>query len=388
MKRVLWLTEWYPTILQPYGGDGIERRAKAASMDTQIHVVYVKKKPGLKWLSTEVEEREYNSNLSARIYFYPSYDGLGRWIDALISNLYFFFLNLRAYAWYEQKWGKPDGIQVNVTMKDGFMAWFFKKFKGINYIVVEGWGLFLPECSPTFREKNFFFRYWTKKVLLKASRVIAISHHLGECMQLAAPGMAFEVIPSVVDQSVFYPADEVPERKPFRFVHISDCGHAKNVDQMLRGFKAFMDEGYDAVLTIHTPHPPKLMAQVETLGLEKAVTVLGQGPQEYLAESIRASHALILFSTYETFGNVIIEAQACGLPVVTSNYPTFKEIIVEGRNGVMAEGMDAEALRRALNKCIESWHGFDKGWISEYCVKQYGFEQISKSLGIVYRLFF
>lgn len=43
MKNILWLTEWWPNELEPFSGDGIERRAKAASLYNNIVVIFIKK---------------------------------------------------------------------------------------------------------------------------------------------------------------------------------------------------------------------------------------------------------------------------------------------------------------------------------------------------------
>jgi len=39
MKNIVWLTEWLPTPAEPYSGDGIERRAKAASLYNDIVII-------------------------------------------------------------------------------------------------------------------------------------------------------------------------------------------------------------------------------------------------------------------------------------------------------------------------------------------------------------
>jgi len=72
MKNVLWFTEWLPSSFEPFNGDGIERRAKAASLYNKISIIYVKKNPQLPLGKVKKEERVYNDHCRAFIYYYPS----------------------------------------------------------------------------------------------------------------------------------------------------------------------------------------------------------------------------------------------------------------------------------------------------------------------------
>jgi len=64
-----------------------------------------------------MEERVYNKHCRAFIYYYPSIRKLSRFLDVVVSNYYFIRLHGRAFYDYRKRFGKPAGIQVNVTMK-------------------------------------------------------------------------------------------------------------------------------------------------------------------------------------------------------------------------------------------------------------------------------
>jgi glycosyltransferase involved in cell wall biosynthesis len=384
MKNILWLTEWFPSSFEPYVGDGIERRGKAASLYNNIHVVFVRKKPGLPFGRTEKEEREYSSQYKASIWYYPSIRKFSVWLDILFSNYYFLRLHLKAIREFRKKYGKPHCIQVNVAMKNGIIALLCKRFWGIDYVVVEGWSLFLPESIPSLKSKGELFSYFTRRVYEKASQVITISDHLGKMIRAHIADVPYKIIPSVVDTTIFYPAQHAVKNEVFRFIHISNLDYSKNIYQLLLGFKQTLDAGYRAELIMHSPARRDLLTTIADLQLDQHVIIKDECPQEGLADTIRSSDALVLFSLYETFGNVVIEVQACGIPVITSNYPTFFETVEDNVNGIIAKGTDANALTEAMIKMITSKEQFNGQKIAAKAAQTYSFHQIGRMLDEVY----
>jgi len=386
MRNILWLTEWLPTPLEPFAGDGIERRAKAASLFNNIVIVYVKKNPQLRFGKVQIEERKYNDHCTAFIYYYPSIRKFSRFLDVLLSNYYFLRLHCKALNDLKKRQGKPAGIQVNVTMKNGIIALLFKRIWHVNYVVVEGWSLFLPEEKPQFKDKGWLFRFLTYRVLKKSSLLITVSNHLGQMISRHVINVPYKVIPSVVDGTIFYPANTVRDHNKFRFIHISNLARAKNIEQTLLALRLVISQGYRVELVMHVSSNKDLVEKIRSLDLGDSVVVKGEVSQSMLAESIRNADALILFSLYETFGNVIIEAQACGLPVITSDYPVFYETIRNYENGIIANGKDASSLAVAMISCMAQ--KFHRREISSNASQTYSFERIGSMLNEVYKGYF
>lgn len=387
MKTILWLTEGFPIATEPYTGDGIERRAKAVSIYNRVFLIYVKKNKNLKRGEIQFEERIYNENFKAFIYQYPSIGRFSVFLDFFLSNYYFFSLYFKAFKNLKREYGKPDGIQVNIAMKVGAVALYYKWKWRIKYIVVESWSWVLPEEQSLLRKKGWMFRFLTQKVYKNATQVVVLSKHLGEMINQHLRPISFKVIPNVVDKTIFFPSRHI-HNPVFRFIHISNLAPTKNIEQIVIAFAKILQQGYKAELLIHAPSNELLTEQIKTLKLEKSVILKDEARQQVLADSIRSSDALILFSLYETFGNVIIEAQACGVPVITSDYPTFFEIVEDGVNGVIAKGKDASALVPAMIYCIKNRNSFDSQKISSKALQLYSFERIGKMFDDVYSTHF
>jgi len=82
------------------------------------------------------------------------------------------------------------------------------------------------------------------------------------------------------------------------------------------------------------------------------ITVLGPVRQPELAEELRRADCLVLPSRNDSYGMVVAEALACGLPVLVSEMVGAKELVTPGRNGWIVPAGDAAALARQMAWCV------------------------------------
>ena len=87
------------------------------------------------------------------------------------------------------------------------------------------------------------------------------------------------------------------------------------------------------------------------LGIQKKVFFLGfqKNPYKYMA----ASDIFVLSSFWEGFANVVIEAMACGIPVISTRCYGPEEIITGGRNGILIPGENPEAMAGAIIRLLK-----------------------------------
>lgn len=100
----------------------------------------------------------------------------------------------------------------------------------------------------------------------------------------------------------------------------------------------------------------RLRQQVRELGLEEAVYFLGALPSEELKVPLSAADLFVLASGNEGWANVILEAMACGLPVVATEVGGNSEVICAPELGIIVPLQDKGALEEALA------HGLEKRW--------------------------
>ena len=72
-----------------------------------------------------------------------------------------------------------------------------------------------------------------------------------------------------------------------------------------------------------------------------------------LASAYASADLFVFPSTTDTFGNVIIEAQAAGLPVIVSNLGGPKELVDDGVDGLITKARDATDFTNAIRRLVE-----------------------------------
>jgi glycosyltransferase involved in cell wall biosynthesis len=98
----------------------------------------------------------------------------------------------------------------------------------------------------------------------------------------------------------------------------------------------------------------ELREQVESLDLEDRVTFREEVPQQELARYFASARALVLPSTSEALGRVIIEAMACAAPVVGSSVGGIPDLIEDGVNGYLVPPGDVETLSDCILRLFSS----------------------------------
>lgn len=99
------------------------------------------------------------------------------------------------------------------------------------------------------------------------------------------------------------------------------------------------------------PNRKKLENLAQTLGVGDAITFLGWQPNPFAL--LKQADLFVLSSRFEGFGNVLVEAMACGLPVVSTDCPSGpREILKDGELGILVPVGDVDALAHAITTLL------------------------------------
>lgn len=101
------------------------------------------------------------------------------------------------------------------------------------------------------------------------------------------------------------------------------------------------------------PYRPALESLAASLGLAEAVRFLGALPHPRKVEALNGAQVAVCPSPKEGWGLTVIEANACGVPVVASRSPGLVESVREGETGLLVPHGDAGALAGAVVRLLE-----------------------------------
>ena len=125
--------------------------------------------------------------------------------------------------------------------------------------------------------------------------------------------------------------------------------------------------------------------EIEQTGLKNNVQFLNSATQEQLINEYNKAKIVVHASQYETFGLIALEANACGVPVVSINQGPLKETIENGQNGYIAETFEDENLILFCNNILSDSEYQSKIQINCLNVaKQYDWKNTVKQLKKIY----
>jgi glycosyltransferase involved in cell wall biosynthesis len=194
-----------------------------------------------------------------------------------------------------------------------------------------------------------------------ANAIIINSHSLRSEIEqyLTVDSRKLKLIYEAVDHDVFKPGDVGEARaivashgvtKPF-VLFVSSLWPYKNCEGLLRAWALARGQLGDRQLVIVGPardekYAAQLHSLVDELGIAADVVFVGGVPLEETARFYQAADVFVYPSFNETFGLPILEAMACGCPVVTSDTSAMPEIA--GGAAVLSNPKEPTSIARAI----------------------------------------
>ncbi|WP_210514112.1 glycosyltransferase [Hymenobacter terricola] len=410
--RVLHLPKWYPNRYDDQDGDFVGRHvaAIAAHGGAEVAVLFAAVARGPLPALTDAEEDFAGPVPTLRYYYRAAPTGLAL-LDKPLKLLLYFWCLLRGYRRLRQYWAgqRPDVVHVHVLLRTGLFAWALRAVRGIPFIITEHWTLYLPLRSAGISGLR---RVLTRAVVRRAAALHTVSGGLRDAM--AALGFVNKnsvVIANVVDTDLFRPQhspENTSENRPVRgalaratgagdlpgpptLLHVSAYQDGvKNISGVLRVVARLRTAWPGLRLRIagYGPDEAFLHEYAASLGLlaDGTVAFLGKLPHEAVAAEMARATALVSFSRAETFGCVLLEARACGCPVVATRTGGVPELFQpENTFGLLVPPDDEPALEAALTAVLAGTAHFDPARLRADVAARCAPAAVGEAFGAVYR---
>jgi glycosyltransferase involved in cell wall biosynthesis len=201
-------------------------------------------------------------------------------------------------------------------------------------------------------------RQRTERQFFQVSRAVFAGSHEARRELLTAYGLApglVHVIPLGVDGERFRPPETPRPRDPgkerpegMRLLYVGPLLGRKGVATLIEALPMMPESSIPVRLLIvgRGPEESSLKALADRLGVANRITFAGYVEEGDLVKKYQESDLFVFPSTREGFGLVLVEAMACGLPIITTDLPPMPEVV--GDAALLVPPSDPEKLARAV----------------------------------------
>jgi L-malate glycosyltransferase len=364
--NVLILTKTFPETPDDWSGIFVKEQADAIASEHVVTVVkcrvdYDKFSPFFRFFTSSDFTNSYNYFRIVVSKSFPVYNQFNFIIGAYLA-LYKIVLR-----------NKPDIIHCHFSYPAGIIALLIRLRTGIPYIVTEH-----TRIRYTFR--SVFHKSLSLLALRKASRVISVSNSLMK--ELENENIKrIEVVPNVIKTEKFILSERNTDCFTIGFLG-SLNSHNKGLDILLSACK---DLPFNYTIKIGGTgiHEQYYKDMAIADNLESKAIFYGAVSPDQINLFYSEISLFVLPSRYETFGIVLIEAMATGIPVIATRCGG-PEDIVNDRNGILTGIDDPFLLKTAIINVHSNYTKYNAAEIRNYVIDNFGILPFLKKINSIY----
>ncbi|WP_052375852.1 glycosyltransferase family 4 protein [Chondromyces apiculatus] len=173
------------------------------------------------------------------------------------------------------------------------------------------------------------------------------------------PGRKLHVWPNTVDTAAWAPIAAarrdpgVPRGRPFRFLFLGWAIEAKGLGELRKAVEVLAARPgppFELAVAGDGAAGEALRKEAGRGRLPRAISLLGWVKGEARDRELARADALVLPTHVDGFPNVILEAMACGLPVIATPVGAIPDVVVSGETGLLVPVREVESLVAAMDR--------------------------------------
>ena len=278
----------------------------------------------------------------------------------------------RIYNAIERKYGKPDVI---------YGEFFFNSYMAIPICKKHGIPLVTIEHAARFNEDTIdrLSLYQSQEVYKATSANIAVSQSLRKALKKRF-GIECDVVYNMYGKEFKY-QPENKDSEVFTFVTTGSLIYRKGFDLLPKAFGNINlpKHKWRMLIIGGGEEHDRLQKLIDESGFHSDIILVGQKGKTEIAQLLNQSDAFVLPSRNENFSVAVLEALACGLPVIASICGGIRECI-DDKNGILFEVDDVNGLSHCLKHVFEHRLDYDHAAIAADCRARFSSEVIAKQL--------
>lgn len=263
------------------------------------------------------------------------------------------------------QWRLPLDLYIhnprpNVLLSLGHYAPRFSPIKTVVSIMDLGYLIYPEQLT---KRDLWQLKNWTSYSIKSAAHIITISEHTKKDIikfYKVDPSRISVIYPGY-DSSIFRPISDQEKikgiltkysiNKPY-LVFVGALKPNKNLERLIEAFNKLRQEDLDLVIVGKKGWLyDSIFRTVSKLGIEKRVIFTGFVPDEELPYLLNGAKLFVFPSLYEGFGMPVVEAMACGTPVLTSNVGSLPEVL--DNCGLIADPYSIDSIALGIVKGLK-----------------------------------
>ncbi len=258
--------------------------------------------------------------------------------------------------------------------------WYWKRFKKEGYDVIIDDVNKIPFYTPLFVDKpvqGVTHHLFGKSIFLETIFPFALYVHLAEKLikpiyrhvhfiigspsthkeyiEWGFPAELVSVVNYCVNKTVYYsePANAFDKNRVGYFGRLKKY---KSVDHFIQAFAMIKDQ-YPALkieIIGDGDDKPRLEAEAKQCGVEDRVVFHGFIPEEAKAPLLQKMNFVVNTSSKEGWGLTVVEANACGAPVIAANVQGLRDSVVDGKTGMLYEFANVHELASRMRTLLDN----------------------------------
>jgi L-malate glycosyltransferase len=367
--RILFVPQWYPSRIasQQVSGVFCREHVRAASRYDDVAVlVYTARRqrwPTLTW------ERADDQGIPT---FYATY---GHSPIPRTTSPFFHIHLRRAIRRAIREWGRPDVIHT----QDAYAFPVIEAAEALKtpFVISQHWSAFVNRELDRTAVCRFRSAFARAARVLPANRFAEVDYeHYGLQAKVTW-------LPNALDTETFGPPADA-QREPW-LLHASGLNAEKRVWDILRAFAQVRAVRPEVVLQVAGDGESRPAIEAWTARELPSGSVHFHGflPKPDLAHLMHRACGFVLPSEFETFGCVLMEAMACGCPVLTTRVGGVPAVVREG-DGIFAEVGNVEQIAMGMLQMLDGTHGIDMGRVSRETRARFSYDAVGSILHTVH----
>jgi glycosyltransferase involved in cell wall biosynthesis len=381
-KKVLIITTWFPNEIEPAKCVFTKKIIEAQYEYTNIIFTIISPIPSFPFLNLKFIPKKYKRYLTlkyseitaAYTIFRPKYIKL----QGSLSN------KIDWYNYYKTvlKTIKKEDIEFDIIhshglFPDAYVATLISKRFNKPVVV---------HLHDSFFVENVYTNHKNKIIstLKNANKIIPVSQFQAQTLINAIKLDIKEKIAVVyngVDLKTFHNITHTTLKSSNRIIFIGDDFNRKGLNVLLNAIALIKDTFKLELDVFGNGNSKDYIALAKQLNIEKMINFKGSVSNTTLSILIPNYTLLVLPSKHETFGIALIEAMACGVPVISTNITAIPEVVSNEDVGILVPPDNPAILSKAIEKAFtKQW---DHSFIHEYS-KRFSIKETAVKINDIY----